>query len=157
MAANRPPPGRPGSMSPVAPNALGRPNRDQATASPIGNTGEGEQSSDAFTLITRVGPGVDGKTPLIYNGDRRWVKVTLTLQTAGIVVWGTRAELGPIASGNGNELQTNVPVSITIAKGSRLYYLASAVNRVSVQIEPLPWLEQITAGVNSMVGRLLGR
>lgn len=156
MASNRPPM-RPGSMIPtVAPNAMGRPDRGQASASPVGNTGEGEHSSDAYTLITQAGLQADGKTPVLYNGDRRWVKVTLTLQTAGIVVYGTRAQLGDLASGTGDELQTGQPVTITVAKGTRIYYLASAVNRVSVQIEPLPWLEQITAGVGSLVRSVFG-
>lgn len=156
MATNRPP-NRPGSMSPVAPQALARPNPGIATAAPLGNVGEGEHSTDAFTLITQVGPSSDGKPRQIYNGDRRWVRVTMTLETAGIVVWGTRAQLGALASGTGNELQTNQPVSVVIAKGTRIYYLASAVNRVAIQIEPLPWLERITADVSSMVARIFGK
>lgn len=121
-----------------------------ASAAPPGSQGQGELSSDGYTLITQVGFQSDGKTPILYNGDRLWARVTMTLQTAGIVVWGTRAELAPITSGKGSELQTNVPVTLTVAKGTRIYYLASAINRVTVQVEPIPWLERITAGIDSL-------
>lgn len=148
---------RPGSMLPIAAQATKRPNPTQATGAPLGGDSQGQDSTDAFTLITQVGFAANGKTPILYNGDRRWVKITMTLQTAGIVVWGTRAEFGDIASGNGSELQTNVPVTVAVAKGTRIYYIASAVNRVTVQVEPLPWLEQITASAQGMLARLLGR
>lgn len=147
---------RPGSLAPMSttvPQALTRPNPGQATQAPIGSVGQGESSLDAYDLLTQVGPNADGRPPILYNGDRRWVKVTMILQTAGIVVWGPRADLSPITSGRGSQLVTNVPTIATVAKGSRIYYLASAVNRVSVQIEALPWLEEITALVTTLTGR----
>lgn len=151
-----PPAQRPGT-SLVPSQATTRPNPGQASAPPVGSIGQGESSTEATTVITQVGPNVDGRSPTLYNGDRRWVKVTMTLQTAGQVVWGVRSELGPLTSGNGTELVTNVPTTVTIAKGTRIYYLASAVNRVVVQIEPLPWLEDILAGIRHLIKSVLGQ
>lgn len=145
-------PQRPNPYSSVAPQALGRPDRNQAsTAAPQVDSGQGERQSDIFTLITQVGVPLGASTPpILYNGDRTWALVTLTLETAGIVVVGTRADLTPILSGKGQSLIQNVPKEFKVAKGTRLYYLASAVNRVTVAIEPIPWLEQIAALANAI-------
>lgn len=101
-----------------------------------------DRNTQTYTYITRVTGPTEG-TPILYNGDRLWAKIILTLETAGPVAVGTASDIGPVLSGKGRLLITNVPTEFIIAKTSRLYILATAVNRVSVTIEPLPWLEQI--------------
>lgn len=136
---------RPGSMAPQARPFVAASSSGSAVATPQQppQPQEGvDRSTDAFTYITRV-PGINDPTPILYNGDRPWAKVTLLLETAGPVVVGTKADLAPVLSGKGTLLVTNVPSEFTIAKGSRLYVLATAVNRIGVKIEPLPWLEEI--------------
>lgn len=98
-----------------------------------------DRTSDTYTYITDGA----GRTKVLYNGDRLWSRVVLTLETAGPVVVGTREDIVPVLSGKGRLLVTNLPTEFTIAKTSRLYIASTALNRVSVTIEPLPWLEQI--------------
>lgn len=93
-----------------------------------------------------------GKTQILYNGDRIWAKVTITLETAGPVSAGEQANLLPVLSGRGQLLQTGVPTVFNIAKGNILYVASSSVNRLGVLIEAYPWLEIITGVVTSMLG-----
>lgn len=105
------------------------------------------------TFFTQVPvPGVE--PPIIYNGDRVWAKVTLTLETAGPVAVGQQANISPVLSGKGQLLETDVPVSFAIAKGTRLYVASTSINRVKRVIEPLPWLENITGLVGQLVAAL---
>ena len=106
------------------------------------------------TYFTRV-PGVGDETPIIYNGDRLWAKITLTLETAGPVVVGTQSGLAPVLSGKGQLLATGDPATFHIMKGVRLYILSTGVNRVKFVTEPIPWLEMITGLVGQLVGRLV--
>jgi len=133
---------RPGTtigMTPTRPMRTdAQPVQPNAPAAPLGV----DRNTDAFTYLTKVFTG--GEVPILYNGDRQWAKITLLLLTAGPVVVGTKADLAPVNSGKGRELITNIPFEITIGKTSRLYIISTAVNRVAVTIEPLPWLEQIT-------------
>ncbi len=118
--------------------------RAVATASaPSEQIGKGESRSDYYTYFTKV-PANGTETPILFTGDRLWTKVTLTLETAGPVVVGTVAQLQPVLSGKGIRLTTGQAREFFIAKGSKLYVQATAVNRVAVSIEALPWLEQIT-------------
>lgn len=94
-----------------------------------------------------------GRTEIIYNGDRQWARITLTLETAGPVSVGNAQQLTPVLSGKGILLQTNVPVAFTIAKGTRLYIAATGVNRVKRMVEPVPWLEQITGLLTGIFGK----
>lgn len=104
-----------------------------------------DQKTDAYTFFTKA-PIVGQAGPdIIYNADRLWATVVLLLETAGPVAWGTKSQITPVLSGKGILLQTGVPTRITVGKGSRIYVAATTVNRVSVLVEPLPWLEQITA------------
>lgn len=135
---------RPGYAGPIPQVDTGRPNPAIATAPAPGQTAI-DNTTDIFTMITQVGVPVGKGLPVLYNGDRLWAQVTLTLETAGIVAVGTRADLTPLQSGKGYTLVPNVPKTYTIAKGTRLFYVASSVNRVTVSVEPLPWLEEITS------------
>lgn len=121
------------NAAPVAPNAV---------PSAIGI----DRITEAFTYFTNA----NAQAAILYNGDREWAKITLLLETAGPVVVGPRADLSPILSGRGRLLITSVAAEFTIAKSSRLYILATAVNRVSITIEPLPWLEQIASDASKI-------
>lgn len=144
---------RAGTM--MMPATAARPNPTVAHAQPISAGGPAmDRMTEVFTYNTAVGYVQPGQTPILYNGDRNWAEVTLVLDTAGPVVVGTRADLAPIFSGKGWTLTTGEPITFTIAKGNRLYIFSSAVNRVKVQIAPVPWLEQITALASGMLSEL---
>ena len=117
---------------------------------PTAKVGEGQNRTQAFTYFTKVGP-----TEILYSGDRLWAKVTLTLETAGPVAVGTVQNLTPVLSGVGQLLETDDPTPFTIAKGVRLYIASTSVNRIKVTVEPLPWMEQITALLSDLVGRFI--
>jgi len=119
-------------------------------AAPADTTGDAEHRSFVDTFFTQVPkPGED--TPIVYNGDRLWAKVTLTLETAGPVVVGNQSSLAPVLSGKGQLLETDEPVVFYIAKGTRLYILSTGINRVKRVIEPVPWLETITGLLGSLM------
>lgn len=101
------------------------------------------------TYITKV-----GTTDEVYDGSRLWAKITLTLETAGPVAVGTRANLLPVLGGNGVLLDTDEPITLTISKGDKLYIAANAVSRVKIQIESFPWLEQIAGTVFNIMQRV---
>jgi hypothetical protein len=123
-----------GKLSPVSLN----PSVAQVHA-PAAVTGAAENRIETSTYLTKI-----GETQVLYNGDRMWAKVTLTLKTAGPVAVGQHANLTPVLSGRGQLLQTGVPLVFNVAKGNRLYIAATAVNPVSVVVEAYPWLETIT-------------
>ncbi len=112
-------------------------------------TGAGANRAQIYTYLT----GASGTFPL-YNGDRLWARVTLVLETSGPVAVGTSENITPVLSGKGQLLETDVPMSYTIARGSRIYIAATAVNRVKVTIEALPWLEQITGTLGAIADGL---
>ena len=120
--------------------------RNQASAQPLAANADNSRA-DVYSYFTKN----DGVTYPLYNGDRRWVTVTLILRTGGPVAAGTRANLGAVTSGQGVLLNTNEPAKFIIAKGTKLYIAASAVSRVDVAIEPIPWLEEITSLVNAVL------
>lgn len=120
------------------------------TATPSDTTGSGETQSSYDTYFTKV--PVDGEpTEIIYNGDRMWAKVTLTLETAGPVAVGNLSQIAPVLSGKGTLLETDVETVFYIAKGTRLYVAAAGINRVKRAVEPIPWLETITGALGGLV------
>ena len=139
-----PPGGRPHTSPLPVPGSAGqRPERSIAQGNPVGTTqGSSSNKTEVSTYITAV-----GKTDTIYDGSRLWARVTLTLETAGPVAAGTRQNLLPVLGGAGIVLDTDVPITFTISKGNQLYIAANAVSRVKIQIESLPWLEQIAGTV----------
>jgi hypothetical protein len=126
--------------------------------------------TETYTYFTVVG---QAQNPL-YNGDREWATLTLTLETAGTVEVSTKRNLLPLLSGKGIALRTGVPRPFTLPKGTRLYIAASAINRVTVTIEQQAWQEQqlgamvqgtsslhamlqpITGAMGALVQRLVG-
>lgn len=72
-----------------------------------------------------------------------WITVTCHLETAGPVSVGTSQSLAPVASGKGRLLPSNEDAVFQLSPSSRLYILSDTVNRVGIQIEASPWLEQM--------------
>lgn len=149
-------PQRPGGASGIP---IERPNRNIATPPPptpgrgdvpgLRSTEQVDRNLSSSTFFTPIG-AISTGTPIIYNGDRLWAKVTLTLETAGPVAVGQQSNLFPVLGGSGILLQTGVPFSWDVGKGTKLYIAATAVNRVSVLIQAYPWVEQIMAGVDNI-------
>lgn len=129
------------------------PDRTQATPAqqPQANQGRAESRTVADTYFTKA-----GSSQILYNGDRQWAKVTLLLETAGPVSVGNQAEITPVNSGKGQLLRTGVPAVFTVAKGTRLFVASTGINRISRLVEPVPWLEQITALVSNVIGAVAG-
>lgn len=131
-----PPPPRPTIPGKLAPVSL-NPTVAQVKA-PSATTGQAENRIEVSTYLTKAGP-----TQVLYNGDRMWARVTLTLKTAGPVAVGQHANLTPVLSGRGQLLQTGVPTPFDVAKGNRLFIAATGVNPVSMKVEAYPWLETL--------------
>ena len=108
--------------------------------SPSASMAGAELTTEIYTYITKASD--NGKSVILYNGDRQYAQVTLELETAGPVAVGNKEQVIPVLSGKGILLDTGTPYSTTISKGTRLYVAATGVNRVKVTIAPPPWLEQ---------------
>lgn len=124
-------------------------NKELARALPDAKGGETQKQlqtyrTEVFDYFTEP-----GGTKLLYSAEN-WVRIKLTLQTAGPVTVGTRATLEPILSGKGRLLDTDVEWQVFLARGSRIFIASGAVNRVSVTVEPVPWLEQISGEITSL-------
>jgi len=122
---------------------------------PAAQTGKGDLRQAAYVYFTKV-PAVGAATPVLYSADRLWAKVTVTLETAGPVAVGFNSSLTPLTSGKGILLTTDAPVTFDVAKGNKLYIQAAGVNRVNVQVQSYPWLEQITGLLMNLVNTVLG-
>lgn len=109
-------------------------------------TTQGDLRTDAFTYFTKA-----DITDRLYNGDRLWARVLLTLESAGPVAVGTRATITPVLSGQGQLLTTGQTREFIIGKGTVLYIASTTVNRVSVTIEPIAWAEQITGLITALL------
>ena len=137
------------SLSKIGPVSLDR-NVAQAPA-PADTVGGGEIKTFIDTYFTKI--PVDGEpTDIIYNGDRLWAAVTLTLETAGPVAVGHMSSIAPVLSGKGQLLETGRPTTFIIAKGTRIYVVATGINRIKRTIEPIPWLEMISGLVSRIAG-----
>ena len=121
-------------------------------ATPSSNVGEGSNKSQYSTYFTQV-PVSGQPTPILYNGDRLWARVTLVLETAGPVAVGQSSNLSPVLGGSGIQLTTNEPLTFDIAKGTRLYILSTSINRVKFKVEPIPWLEMLAGLLSKLVGK----
>lgn len=124
---------------------------------PVQPTPGAEQgAAETATFIDTYFTQITDQPQIVYNGDRKWANVTLTLETGGPVAVGNNADLAPVLSGKGELLDTNVPKTFTVAKGTRLWLLATGANRVKREISPLPWLEQITGLISNVIGAIAG-
>lgn len=131
-----------GAVAAVA-RTLASKSKEAARALPDSKGGETPKQlqtyrTEIYTYFTRA----TGTTELIYSAEN-WVRLKLTLETAGPVAIGTSASLEPVLSGRGRILDTNEEFETYLPKGTRLYVISETVNRVSVTIEPVPWFEQL--------------
>lgn len=109
-------------------------------------------STDIYTYFTKP----NGKSELLYSAEG-WMRMELTLETAGPVAFSTREAVIPVLSGKGVLLDPDgEPKKFTLSKGDRIFIGAESVNRVTVVIEPVPFLEQITLLIESGFGGLKG-
>lgn len=93
-----------------------------------------------LTFFTNPSEG----TQLLYAPlSTEWITVTCHLETAGPVAVGTAQSLAPVSSGKGRLLPSGADAVFQLSPGSRLYIISDTMNRVGVQIEPSPWLEQM--------------
>jgi hypothetical protein len=86
------------------------------------------------------------ESQLFYSAEN-WVRIKLTLETAGPVSVGTSANVSPVLSGHGRLLDTGVEYECFLAQGSRFYISSESVNRISVTVEPIPWMEQLSGEI----------
>lgn len=115
---------------------------------PADTTGQAENKIQIDTYLTKPSAG----SQVLYNGDRMWAKVTLTLTTAGPVAVGEKSSIVPVLSGKGQLLPPGVPVVFNVAKGNRIYIASDTLNRVNVVIEAYPFLETITGLLSTWAG-----
>lgn len=129
-----------GPLSKIAQHEVG----DRAVAkAPAPASAFTSDRSKYSTFVTKP-PEIGGQPVTIYSADRLWADVTLVLETAGPVAVGDAPNLGPVTSGKGILLPTGVPLTFRCAKATKLYVLSTAVNRIKVMVQPVPWQEQIT-------------
>lgn len=114
---------------------------------PSPTVGQGEKRLEVWTYLTKA-----GGTHLLYNGDRMWAKVTLTLLTAGPAAVGQQAQLTPVLSGKGQLLQTGVPTVFAVPKGNRLWVAATGINPINIVVEAYAWLETLTGLAGAAAG-----
>lgn len=147
MAFNRP--GIAGQISKV----LSRPDRSVASGQEVGiDQGSSERRGENSTYLTKS----DGKTAILYRGDRLWAKVTVELETAGPVAVGYTSKLGNVLSGAGELLETGKAKEFVVSRGSNLYIASTSVNRVALRIEAWPWIEAIYGMLSGLVGIVRG-
>ncbi len=95
------------------------------------------RATEIKTLITdQIGVSTNFMTA------ESWVQVKLRLETAGPVAVSTRENIAPPLSGKGGLLNDD-NMTFVLNKGDRLFYVAQAVNRVRVIIEPVPEVQVV--------------
>lgn len=134
----------PGMSKLGAANATSTNQTVASVAPPSPSVAGAELTTEMYTFFAR--PVTDGRFVVLYNGDRQFAQVILTLETAGPVAVSTKQQIDPVLSGKGELLETGVPLSFFLAKGNRVYVATTSINRIKVTIQPLPWLEQF-AGI----------
>ena len=107
--------------------------------------------SDIYTYFTRP---TTGKSELLYSAEE-WVRIWLSLETAGPVAVSTRQEIVPVLSGKGILLDDQ-PREFLLPRGDRLYIAAESINRVKFQIEAIPYLEAILRQMDAGFGGIKG-
>lgn len=122
---------------------------------PTAAAGLGQNKIEISTRTISPPLATGRTTEVLYDGDRLWARVVVELKTAGPVAVGTSSELAPVGSGKGILLTTDQPVEFIVARSNKLYIAVTALNRVSLTVMPIPWLEQIAALVRSVAQSLV--
>lgn len=106
--------------------------------------------TEIYTYFTQV-----GETRLLYSSSANWVRIIMQLETAGPVAVGQREELTPVLSGKGILLPTGEDYTFVLPPNARLFITSESINRVKFTVEPIPWLQQIFAAIESGLGALI--
>lgn len=131
--------------------ALAQQSKEIARAIPNAKGGEQPRLQTYRTEIYSYFTKPTTDAVLLYSAEN-WVRVKLELKTAGPVAVGTAQQIAPVLSGKGILLGTNESYEANLARGTRLFIISSSINRVSVTIEPVPWLEQIDEDIRRASG-----
>ena len=135
--------------------AVSKVSAEVARALPSSKNGETPDSLQKSRLeLKTLFTTTIGASQLFYSADQ-WVRVQVLLETTGPVAIGTDADIVPVLSGKGQTIPTLIPREFFCPKGTRLYYAAEAVNRMSLTIEPVPWLEQISDEIRRVSGNVI--
>jgi len=154
---------QPFRLPPKAPSKIGVPPDSSAT-----NPGQAsftqlktpDTESANFTYFTALPVTGQPDAQTLYTADRPWVRVTLMLESAGPVAVGTKATITPVLGGNGILLPppsvggTVIPITFNLAKGNKLYIASTSINRVKVQVDPFPWLQDLFFLVQAVISGL---
>ena len=124
-------------------NTMAQSNKEAQRALPDSKGGEVPKQLQTYrTEVYSIFTEPTATSQLIYSAEN-FVVIELLLETAGPVAVGTSAQIAPVLSGKGVLLVPGVPYRRQLAKGVRFYITSETVNRVSLAIDPVPWLEQI--------------
>jgi hypothetical protein len=115
---------------------------------PQGSQEAGNYNTDLRTFLTLA-----GQITQLVPAQRSWVKGTFILETAGPVEISTSSQW-QFLNGQGMTLITDQPITVTLPRGTNLYVQSGSSNRVRYQVEPYPWLEQITGSVQQGFAKL---
>lgn len=106
--------------------------------------------TEIYTYFTEI-----GGTQLLLTAQE-WLRVRLTLETAGPVAVGTRQQIDPVLSGKGVLLPVGQEVEFVLPRGDRLFITAASINRVKFITEAIPWLQAITAEISKNASTIVG-
>ena len=115
-------------------------------AIPNARGGEARTFQNYRTEVSTYFTQPSSEQQLMYSAEN-WVRFKVTLETAGPVAIGTSEQIAPVLSGKGRLLDTGTEYEIYLARGSRIYVASESVNRLSVTIEPIPWMEQLSGEI----------
>lgn len=79
-----------------------------------------------------------------------WTDVILTKESSGVVVVGTKNELGPTGSGKGISLPVDQPVHLLLAPSTQLYILADNTSQKVGVVVQEAWILQIISLLSSI-------
>jgi hypothetical protein len=105
-------------------------------------------STQIYTYTTQ--PGV---TQLFRRAlPDEWLEIILRLETAGPVAIGHLEELAPVQSGRGRLLPSNEDIIVKLSPSSTLYILSAGIDRVSIEINAIPGLEDLLKAIGASSG-----
>ena len=85
----------------------------------------------------------EGTQLLIRSLPDEWLEIVLRLDTVGPVAIGTSQDILPSTSGKGMLLPANQETRVHLSPDATLFIAAETVNRVGVQINAIPAIEQL--------------
>lgn len=84
-----------------------------------------------------------------------WCQVTILKETSGVVMMGITQNQFPISASNGMQLPVDMPITMLLAPGSQLYFVAqSAGERISLIVQDLNELITMFHGLTNAISSL---